>query len=320
MDKVYAIHRSLSLNPRGVTKSRLIQVVAGSESTLFRTLRFMRSCLNAPIESNRKTGLFRYREGVTYELPGIWFSGEELSAFLELAARLEELQAEFLSGHVLKPLKDKLEGILKAKGISTAGMRDRLRFLPLRSRKVEGATFHLVIDALFKKRRIQIGYQDADSGSLSERIVSPLRVVRYRDNWYLDCFCHLRNDFRILSVDGIQTATLTSEAAVPVSQAQAEAYFTSAYGIFGGKADKVAEIAFSGAAARFVARECWHPREEREMLPDGRLLLKIPYRDARELVGDVLHWGEDAEILHPSELRSNLVEKLKGLERIYGPS
>ncbi len=315
MEKIYAIHRSL--NRYGVTKSRLVQVVGGSESTLFRTLRFMRTRLGAPIDADRTSGLFRYRDGAAYELPGIWFSDEELSALLELAARMEELQAEILSGQVLKPLRDKLESILKAQGIPAARLRTRLRFLSMRNRKVDGAIFHPIIDALSSKRRLAIRYQNALSGTVTDREVSPLRVVRYRDNWYLDVFCHLREDFRIFSLDGILSVNLLDESAETVSQEAAEDYFASAYGIFGGKADKVAEVAFSGAAARFVSRENWHPRQERLMLPDGRLLLRIPYQDGRELLGDVLRWGGEAEILNPPELRSKLVEKLQDLQKIY---
>ncbi len=37
--------------------------------------------------------------------------------------------------------------------------------------------------------------------------------------------------------------------------------------------------------------------------PDGSLLLKIPYTDHRELMGDVLRYGADVEILEPASLR-----------------
>jgi predicted DNA-binding transcriptional regulator YafY len=37
----------------------------------------------------------------------------------------------------------------------------------------------------------------------TEREVSPQRLVHYRDNWYLDAWCHLREDVRSFSIDAI---------------------------------------------------------------------------------------------------------------------
>jgi len=37
--------------------------------------------------------------------------------------------------------------------------------------------------------------------------VSPQRLVHYRDNWYLDAWCHLRGDLRSFAIDAIQEAT-----------------------------------------------------------------------------------------------------------------
>lgn len=318
MEKVYALHRCLTLNKRGADKARLIQVVGGSESTLFRTLSFMRKQLNAPIESSRKTGLYRYVEGSEYELPGIWFSGAELGAFLELSARLEEMQAEFLDGFAMGPLRERLEAILKAQRISPARMRDCVRFLPIRSRTVNGEVFHTIMDALLQRKRLRIRHSDADGDQILDREISPIRVVRYRDNWYLDAYCHLRDDFRNFGVSGIQSAEKTGSPVEPVQETRGRTHFASSYGIFGGKADKTAEIWFSGAAARFVAQESWHPEQVRTQFPDGRLSLRIPYRDHRELLGDVLRYGEEAEIAEPPELRQAMVEKLKGLQNKYG--
>ena len=47
-------------------------------------------------------------------------------------------------------------------------------------------------------------------------------------------------------------------------------------------------------AARWVADEHWHSKQEGRFLPDGRYQLKLPYSNAKELLMDVLRYGADA--------------------------
>jgi WYL domain len=60
-----------------------------------------------------------------------------------------------------------------------------------------------------------------------------------------------------------------------------------------------------------VADEVWHPEQEGKRLEDGGYELKIPYRDSRELVMDILRHGPDVVVIEPAEL----VEEVKGRPR-----
>ena len=44
--------------------------------------------------------------------------------------------------------------------------------------------------------------------------------------------------------------------------------------------------------------------------PDGSYLLKVPYSDDRELLGDILRFGADVQVLEPKELRSKVQKTL----------
>src|SRR3546814_17008609 len=61
---------------------------------------------------------------------------------------------------------------------------------------------------------------------------------------------------------------------------------------------------FSAKAARWVADEHWHSKQQGRYLADGRYELKVPYSAPRELLMDVLHYGSDAEIVEPASLRA----------------
>ena len=68
----------------------------------------------------------------------------------------------------------------------------------------------------------------------------------------------------------------------------------------------MATLRFSRERARWVADERWHPQQSGQFLTDGRYELKIPYRDSRELVMDVLRHGAEVEVMSPEALRAEV--------------
>ena len=94
-------------------------------------------------------------------------------------------------------------------------------------------------------------------------------------------------------------------------EAELDEHYASAYGIFGGKADKVAVLRFTPERARWVADEKWHPQQQGRWLPDGSYELRIPYREPRELVMDIMRHGASVEVVSPPELREQIAAELR---------
>ena len=64
----------------------------------------------------------------------------------------------------------------------------------------------------------------------------------------------------------------------------------------------MAVLHFTPERARWVADEEWHPGQQRTYLPDGTYELRIPYRDPRELVMDILRHGSHVKVISPPTL------------------
>lgn len=120
-----------------------------------------------------------------------------------------------------------------------------------------------------------------------------------------------RNALRSFSVDRILRATVLDELAFDVPEEELDEHFASAYGIFGGGADKVAVLRFAAERARWVADEKWHPQQQGKWLPDGSYELRIPYQNPRELVMDIMRHGASVEVITPSDLREEVKEQLR---------
>jgi predicted DNA-binding transcriptional regulator YafY len=55
-----------------------------------------------------------------------------------------------------------------------------------------------------------------------------------------------------------------------------------------------------------VERESWHPDQQSRHEADGSYVLKVPYSDDRELLGDILRHGPEVEVLAPPALRQSV--------------
>jgi len=66
-----------------------------------------------------------------------------------------------------------------------------------------------------------------------------------------------------------------------------------------------------------VADEVWHPQQHGERLEDGSYQLKIPYRDSRELVMDILRHGPDVVVIEPKSLVEDVKKQLSEALRRY---
>jgi len=202
---------------------------------------------------------------------------------------------------------------LSAHRISASAFHEHIRILPVGHRQQCGPIFSKVGEAILKRRRLHIGYTDYQ-GVVSERDVSPQTLVHYRDNWYLDAWCHLRNQLRTFSIARI---TRVEALQSPVKKVDAQAlrtHFSSSYGIFSGKARHQAKIRFGATVAREVALQQWHPDQRGKW--DGReYVLSFPYSDDRELLQDLLRLTPHVYVESPVALRKQLQNRLQqGLE------
>ncbi len=322
MERIYQIDQILA-GRRFVPRNELQEQLGVSWATLKRDLVYMKDRLNAPIIFDRELGGYRFesegkRVGPQYELPGIWFSAEEIHALLTMQHLLSNLDTGGLLGPHVKPLLARLTGILDSTDNSVDEVQRRIKIETLGSRKFHLDHFQTVGSALLGRKRLIIRYHARGSNETTEREVSPQRIIYYRDNWYLDAWCHLRKGLRAFSVDAIEHAVITTKPAKDVSEKRLNELLGSGYGIFSG--DKVlwATLLFTPERARWVMPERWHPKQEGRLLEDGSYELKFPYTDDRELIMDIMKYGGDCRVMAPKGLQERVAAELERGLKQYG--
>jgi predicted DNA-binding transcriptional regulator YafY len=292
-----------------------------SLATFKRDLEYMRERLNAPIVWDRDAGAYRFDEesaakGPKYELPGLWFNPGEAQALLTMEHLLEGLEPSLLGAHV-QPLKSRLSALLSAGDRSAEEVRRRIRVIPFGQRRHQPRHFKLVASAVLGRARLKLSYWNRMKDETTERVVSPQRLVFYRNNWYLDAWCHLRNGLRSFSLDAMKDVSTEPGKAKEVPDGELDEVLASGYGIFSGARVQWATLRFTPSVARYVALEEWHPKQKARLEEDGSYVLEVPFSSDRELAMDVLRYGADVEVLAPRGLRDEVAGRLRAAAAKY---
>ena len=318
LERFYKIDRLLK-ERRLVSFATFERELGMSRASVKRDLEYMRSRFNAPIEYDREANGYRFgapRSGPRYELPGLWLDAAEALALLTTLRMLGELQPGMLEGQI-EPLRERLRSILGSGDHSWQEVEKRIRIFQPERREAGPRHFGTVAAALLKRSRLWIRHYNRKDDRETEREVSPQRLVHYRDNWYLDAWCHLRNDLRSFAVDAIRDAALREGRAKEIPATELDEHLGAGYGIFAGREVQWARLQFTAEAARWVSAQQWHPAQRTCMEKDGAYLLELPYSDDRELVMEILKFGADVEVLSPPALRERVAKALSGAAGRY---
>lgn len=321
-ERFYQIDQMLN-DRRSVSFKELQERLEVSPATLKRDLAYMRDRLNAPIIYDKELGGYRFERqvsGTQYELPGLWFSAEEIHALLTMQHLLADLDTGGLLGPHIKPLLSRLVALLGTADDSVEQVKNRIKVETVGARQFHLDYFQAIGSALLRRKRLVIDYHARGNNEVTKREISPQRIIYYRDNWYLDAWCHLRNSLRSFSVDAIRRAEIIEKKAEDISDRKLNEVLGSGYGIFSGKDVEWAVLHFTPERARWVASEKWHSQQKSKFLPDGTYELKIPYSDERELLMDILRHGSDVVVVSPQALKNSLLSEIESLMANYEKS
>ena len=292
-----------------------------SRATFKRDLEYLRDRLQAPIVFDRFAGGYRYEQPANkkaFELPGLWFNASEIHALLTMQQLLGSLGPGLLTPHI-EPLMARLRGLLESENIEADTFEKRIRIQKLHARTYEPERFKPIATAVLQRKRLQIDHQSKFDGKATTREVSPQRLNYYRENWYLDAYCHLRDEIRSFSLDSIRSVSLTDRKARDVSEKALKEVLDSGYGIFSGKKVQWAELVFTPERARWVSKETWHPDQEGKFGEDGTYFLRVPFSDPRELTADILRHVPEVYVVGPKGLRERVkLVLLDGMKKIDG--
>jgi proteasome accessory factor B len=238
---------------------------------------------------------------------------EAMAVFL--AARLMVRYADKYDpdlGSAFEKLQEVLPGSLRE---HVARSLDILQRAPLDPDFIEHV--RLLTRAWADRRVVDIEYEGAmyegKPGEVSRRTVRPWLIEPSLQTHalYLIGWDEGRAAMRTFKIERIRSVSVSPRSFERPEAATLEAELRRGWDIIADQDPVVVQLRFSRAVADRVLETRWHPDQRTERQSDGSLLWSTTVSGVIEIRLWILEWGDDVEVLAPSDLRADVAGRLR---------
>ncbi len=287
-----------------------------SRRTIFRDLDVLRqSGVPLVFDENEQ----RYRIPSDYYLPPTNFTPEEALALIVLCSDLGEHShlpffrpAQSAALKLESSLPDRLRRQLRSPGSAI-----KIRLEPSNQLSAHEGIYDQLVDALAQQRCVRIGYRSPIEPEVSTKL-QPYRLLFSRRSWYLIGRSSLHRSVRTFNVGRItQIDALDDGYEIPRGFSLTR-YLRNAWHLVPEPGpDRKVIVRFSKLVAQNVAEVAWHKTQQLHFNDDGTLDYQVTVSGLTEMSWWILGYGDQAEVLEPTELRDRIAEKAARMVEIY---
>jgi predicted DNA-binding transcriptional regulator YafY len=294
LDRLLGITMEL-LTKKRVTASDLASRFEVSVRTIYRDIDLINQS-GIPVASFSGTdGGFEIMNG--FFLSKQHFSIDDFSVIYSLLKGMEGA----VGGNAFATLVNKLSSLQPA--LLDEGLQKKIVF-DMSSSEGEKEVLLLLLEAIDQSKRVTFTYINA-SGQVSERKIEPLYLLWGQGAWYLDGYCLLRKDKRYFRVSRISKSEVLEETFDPRA---------------GFKRLVQSEEQGIDVHLRFdlTARPRVLEQFPGEFTHHGGFVeVQTIFYSREYALSVILSYGSKVEILSPDNLKKDLIEKMKDIQRIY---
>lgn len=176
--------------------------------------------------------------------------------------------------------------------------------------------FELLRDAAIQNRCVRIFYAAAYGGG-SERVICPLKLFYKAKAWYLKAYCRKKKDFRLFKLNRILSWTLLEEHFSPMEYPRIEDECNEGACIQDTCVRETAE-ARGGVTLRFPQELAYRVYDEFDTgqvrtEADGSLTVTAPMPEDEWLIGYLLSFGAQVDIIAPVRLKEIVAARAKDI-------
>jgi len=267
-----------------------------------------------PLVVERRNGQTRWRlmEGFR-DIPALGFSPTELMALLLSRSLLKPLEGTEIAESLNSAL-GKAATALPPQGHEYVRAMERMFSVgigPHKDFRRHRQTVDLISRAIDRRRTAQMRYFSASRNNTGRREVDPYFLRFVGGGLYLIGYCHLRKEVRMFAVERIRSLVLTDRPYQMPLDFKVDEYVRDALGIMRSGRRIEAELLFSKKAAAWVKDKIWHGSQQTMPLKDGRLKMILKVADNEELVGWILSFGGEVQVVGPAALRAKVRDEAK---------
>ena len=163
-DRIIRLHGLLSNRRTPISLKQIMERLECSKATADRIIETLRDYLDAPLEYHREANGYCYHQQSSsklYELPGLWFSTEELHGLLICQQILQNISPDILSEQI-KSLQKRINVMLSRENSPQSVVADKIQFSSIGRRLQDDGHFKRIATALFSNKQMHIQYSARD--------------------------------------------------------------------------------------------------------------------------------------------------------------
>ena len=198
-----------------------------------------------------------------------------------------------------------------------ASLRDRIFFDEVPSKD---KFLSIIIQAIRDGKKVEIRYQSYRKPDEDHFVFEPYFLKEFKRRWYLYGYKGDPDGCRMLALDRMITATITSESFILPKEFSADGYFGNIYGVrvySDMKPERVLLKVSSMQTKYFRSLPLHRSQEEVETHEDYSVFSYFLTADY-DFKQDILSFGKEIEVIEPKELRIEIAQIINSLSSVYG--
>jgi predicted DNA-binding transcriptional regulator YafY len=168
--------------------------------------------------------------------------------------------------------------------------------------------YDTILSGLCLRRQVRIWYRNIAEGSEGTTKLSVYRLVLAQGIWFIVGRSTYHREVCVFRIPWIERATLTNDPHTIPPRFSLERFLGMAWGMERGKERYELWLRFSARVAPQIRDTLCHQSQRLAELPDRRADLHLTVDGLDEIVGWVLGFGDQVEVLAPGELRQRVAE------------
>lgn len=306
----WRILRTIEASRQGVTVAELAAAEGCHSRTIWRDLAAIQEA-GFPLYSERDGSQNRYAfvEGYKFHFPVPFTLTELMSLYFYRDILQVFKDTVFYSS--LDELFRKIKATLPSESLSYLRRIEQtfhIGFKPFKDYSQFKEIIKQINEAVVQCRVIEMRYYSLSSKRETTRRVEPYRVWFFNGTLYLIGWCHVHDEIRMFVLDRIRLLHVSDDRFIPPDDFDLNAYMKDAFGVIRTDAEKVT-IRFDPSLERYLKENIWHPSQIFKKREDGSLIMTMEVGGLREVVGWVMGFGREAEVLAPAHLRQAVAEE-----------
>ncbi|HEV3163235.1 MAG TPA: transcriptional regulator [Isosphaeraceae bacterium] len=181
------------------------------------------------------------------------------------------------------------------------------------------AVYDAILQSLTSRVQVRLAYIEPGSSSEYSTKVSPYRLLLDGRSCHLIGRSTLHREVRVFRLPWVQRAELTSDAYEIPAQFDLERFLGHAWRVVHGRERVKLWLRFSRSVAPEVADGDWHASQRFEPQADGSIDLHLNVDGLDEILGWVIAFGDQVEVLEPDALRVKVREMAARMAKLNGP-